>query len=41
LIETSVPNKGSDPSCICVLGISIWPLPMICLSDFRTVPTVW
>ena len=28
-IEVSVPSQESEWSCICVLGVSIWPLSMI------------
>ena len=26
---------------LCVLGVSIWPLPTIVIFDFEIVPTVW
>ena len=40
-IEVPVSSQESEQSCICVLGVSIWPLSMIFLLDFGTVLTVW
>ena len=40
-IEVPVPSQESELSCICVVGVSLLPLPMIYLLDFGTVPTVW
>ena len=36
-IEVLVPNQESERSCICVLGVSILPLSIIFLLDFRNV----
>jgi hypothetical protein len=33
-------NKESERSCICVWGVSIWPLSMIFLSDVGNILTV-
>ena len=36
-----VSSQESERSCICVLEVSILPLSIIFLLDFRTVSTVW
>jgi hypothetical protein len=40
-IEVPVPSQESGRSCICMLGVSILPLSMNYLLNFRNVPTVW
>jgi len=36
------PKQGKcERSCICVLVVSILPLSMILIFEFRIVPTVW
>ena len=40
-IEIPVPIIESERSCISVLRVSILPLSMILIFDFRIVPTVW
>jgi hypothetical protein len=40
-IEVFLPSQESEWSCICVLGVSILPLPTILIFDFRIVLTVW
>jgi len=41
--EVPVPSQESEPSCICVLGVSIVPFSAIFLLHvyFGTVPTEW
>jgi len=40
-LEVPVPIIESERSCISVLRVSILPLWMILIFDFRIVPTVW
>ena len=40
LTKVPVLSLESERSCIYVLEVSIWPLSMTCLLDFRTVQTV-
>jgi hypothetical protein len=40
-IEVHVPSQESERSCICVLGVSMLPLPTILIFDFGIDSTVW
>jgi hypothetical protein len=40
-IEVSVSSHGTEQSCICVLGVSIFSLSTIFLLDVGIVPIVW
>jgi len=41
VIEVSVPSQETERPCICVFGVSVLPLSVIFLLDFRNVLTVW
>ena len=40
-IDMHVPTQECERSCICILGVSILPLPTIFIFDFGIVPTMW
>jgi len=40
-IEVPISRQECRPSCICVLGLFIWPLSMVLIFEFGIVLTVW
>ena len=41
IFKVPVPNKKSERSCICVIGVSMFPISTIILFEFGIVPAVW